>query len=183
MRKAVFFDRDGTLIEEVGYLDSLDKLRIYPESYAAVRLLNAKKVAVIIVTNQSGIARGLFDEDFVRQTHSSLATQMQRQGAIIDAFYFCPHHPSEGSAKYRQNCNCRKPKAGMLLQAAADLGIELTGSFLIGDTLTDMQAADAAGVGGILVATGYGKEAQNGSYRCASNVLEATRLALVEMGL
>jgi D-glycero-D-manno-heptose 1,7-bisphosphate phosphatase len=183
MKGAVFFDRDGTLIEEVGYLDSLDKVQLYPEAYEAVRLLNAKDVLAIVITNQSGVARGFFDEDFVRKTHSFLAALLKQQGALINAFYFCPHHPSEAKGEYRQNCECRKPQAGMLRQAAADWQIELADSFVIGDSITDMQAADAAGARGILLATGYGKGIQNTGYPRFDNVLNATRWALTEMGL
>ena len=121
MNRAVFLDRDGTLIEEVGYLDRLDRLRFFPYSVDAVRLLNAAGFAVIVVTNQAGIARGFFDEAFVEATHGHIADTLAAGGARIDGFYYCPHHPDGTVASYRQACDCRKPQPGMLRRAAADL--------------------------------------------------------------
>ena len=155
---AVFLDRDGTINEEVGYLDCLDKLKIIPAAYEAIRLINLSGVKAIVVTNQAGVARGFFTEKFVRQTHEILQTALLEEKASIDKFYYCPHHPAEGTGIYLQNCNCRKPLPGMLLQAADDLDIELKSSYMIGDTCRDMETAKKAGVKGILVKTGYGRE-------------------------
>jgi D,D-heptose 1,7-bisphosphate phosphatase len=156
---AVFLDRDGTINKEVGYMDSLGKLQIIPAAYEAIRLVNKSCMKAIVVTNQAGIARGFFNEQFVRQTHEILQANLLQNNAHIDKFYFCPHHPTEGTGIYLQNCNCRKPLPGMLLQAAHDLNIELQSSYMIGDTNRDMEAAKKAGVKGILVKTGYGWEA------------------------
>jgi D-glycero-D-manno-heptose 1,7-bisphosphate phosphatase len=155
---AVFLDRDGTINEEVGYLDSLDKLKIIPAAYEAIRLINLSGMKAIVVTNQSGVARGFFNEKLVRQTHEAIQAALLQKKASIDKFYYCPHHPTEGTGIYLQNCNCRKPLPGMLLQAAHDLDIELGSSYMVGDTDRDMEAAKKIGVKGILVKTGYGRE-------------------------
>jgi len=155
---AVFLDRDGTINEEVGYIDSLDKLKMIPAAYEAIRLVNLSGMKAIVVTNQSGIARGFFTEKFVRQTHEIIQSSLLEKDASIDKFYYCPHHPTEGTGIYLQNCNCRKPLPGMLLQAAHDFDIELGSSYMIGDTDRDMEAAKKIGVKGILVKTGYGRE-------------------------
>ncbi|MFA5322206.1 MAG: HAD family hydrolase [Smithella sp.] len=157
---AVFLDRDGTINEEVGYLDSLDKLKIIPCAYEAIRLINKSGMKTVVISNQSGVARGLFTEDFVRQTNDYLQTILSREEAYINNFYYCPHHPTEGTVPYRRVCDCRKPAPGMLVRAAQDLNIDLAKSYLIGDRLNDMEAAKKAGVKGILVRTGYGSELQ-----------------------
>ena len=154
---AVFLDRDGTINEEVGYLDSLDKLKIIPSAYEAIRLINESGMKVVVISNQAGVARGFFTEDFVKVTHEHLQTALRQQGATIDNFYYCPHHPTEGIEPYRQVCNCRKPAPGMLLQAAQDLNIDLKRSYLVGDRFNDMEAGKKIGVRGILVKTGFGQ--------------------------
>jgi len=155
---AVFLDRDGTINEEVGYLDSLDKFKIIPSAYEAIRLINESGMKAVVISNQAGVARGFFTEDFVKITHEHLQTALCQEGAYIDNFYHCPHHPTEGIEPYRQDCNCRKPAPGMLLRAAEDLNIDLTRSYLVGDRFRDMEAAKKAGVKGVLVKTGYGQE-------------------------
>jgi D,D-heptose 1,7-bisphosphate phosphatase len=154
---AVFLDRDGTINEEVGYLDSLDKLKIIPGAYEAIRLINESGMKVVVISNQAGVARGLFTEDFVKITHEHLQIALRQEGAYIDKFYYCPHHPNEGIEPYRQVCNCRKPATGMLLQAARDLNIDLIRSYLVGDRFNDMEAGKKIGVRGILVKTGFGQ--------------------------
>ena len=142
---AVFLDRDGTINEEVGYLDNLDKLKMIPAAYEAIRLINSSGLKAIVVTNQSGVARGFFTEKFVRQTHEIIQTALLEKKASIDKFYYCPHHPTEGTGIYLQNCSCRKPLPGMLMQAEHDLDIELGSSYMIGDTYRDMEAAKKVG--------------------------------------
>ena len=154
---AVFLDRDGTINEEVGYLDSLDKLKIIPSAYEAIRLINESGMKVVVISNQAGVARGFFTEDFVKITHEHLQTALRQQGATIDNFYYCPHHPTEGIEPYRKDCNCRKPAPGMLLRAVQDLNIDLTRSYLVGDRFNDMEAGKIIGVRGILVKTGFGQ--------------------------
>ena len=154
---AVFLDRDGTINEEVGYLDSLDKFKVIPSAYEAIRLINESGMRVVVISNQAGVARGFFTEDFVKITHEHLESVLRKKGAYIDNFYYCPHHPTEGIEPYRQVCNCRKPASGMLLQAAQDFNIDLTRSYLVGDRFNDIEAGKKIGVRGILVKTGFGQ--------------------------
>jgi D,D-heptose 1,7-bisphosphate phosphatase len=156
-RRAVFIDRDGTLNEEVGYLDRLDRLRILPGVVEAVRALRAGGFKIVVITNQSGIARGFFTEGFIQALHAEIQGQLSRQGAPLDGFYVCPHHPTEGKEPYRRVCACRKPEPGLLLRAAEEMGIALRRSFMVGDMLKDVETAERAGAGGILVKTGYGQ--------------------------
>ena len=157
LRPAVFLDRDGTLIEEAGYLDRLERLVFYPYTVDAVRVLNRAGLAVVIVTNQAGVARGIFRETFVAEAHAHIAARLARGGARVDAFYYCPHHPEASVQEYRMSCDCRKPGPGMLLRAAADLDIDLTRSFMVGDRWHDLQAGRAVGARNVLVRTGYGR--------------------------
>jgi D-glycero-D-manno-heptose 1,7-bisphosphate phosphatase len=154
---AVFLDRDGTINEEVGYLDNLDKFKIIPCAYEAIRLINESGMKAVVISNQAGVAKGLFTEDFVKIINKHLQAGLRQNGAHIDNFYYCPHHPTEGAEPYRQACNCRKPAPGMLLQAAEDLNIDLTKSYLVGDRFNDMEAAKSVGAKGILVKTGFGQ--------------------------
>lgn len=155
---AVFMDRDGTICEEVGYLDSVERLRLLPRSSWAIKLLNDRGLKAVVVTNQSGVARGYFSELRLRELHAEMCRQLRVEGAFLDGIYYRPHHPSEGEAPYRQICDCRKPAAGLLLRAAEDLGLDLTASYMVGDRLADLECGHRAGVRGILVLTGYGKE-------------------------
>ena len=158
MQTAVFIDRDGTINEEAEYLNRLDQVRLFPGAAGAIRRINESGMKAVVITNQSGVARGFFDETFVEKTHAYLRDILCVEGATIDAFYFCPHHPTEGKGRYLQVCGCRKPAPGMLLKAAEELGIDLQRSYLIGDALTDIEAGHRAGVKGILVRTGCGEE-------------------------
>jgi len=153
---AVFMDRDGTINEEVSYLSRMEQLRIYPQAYEAIRLINAAGMKAVVITNQSGIARGYFTEDFVRSVHDRINELLGAEGARIDGFYVCPHHPIYGNGIYKQHCQCRKPEPGLFLQAAEELHIDLTRSYMIGDMLKDIEAGKKAGARGILVKTGYG---------------------------
>ena len=154
--RAVFMDRDGTINEEVGYLSRMDQLKIYPHAAEAIRLINASDMKAVVTSNQSGIARGYFTEEFVRSVHDRINELLQAEGARVDGFYFCPHHPVYGIGIYKQDCECRKPKPGLLLRAAAEMNIDLMNSYMIGDMLKDIEAGKKAGARGILVKTGYG---------------------------
>jgi D,D-heptose 1,7-bisphosphate phosphatase len=156
--RAIFLDRDGTINEEVGYIERLDRLVIIPAAFEAIRLINISGFKAVVVTNQAGIAKGLFDETFVKQTNERLQAALSQRGAVIDAFFFCPHHPTEGVPPYRRVCDCRKPAPGLFYQAARNMAIDLAGSFMIGDRYRDMEAAHRAGVKGVLVKTGYGAD-------------------------
>lgn len=156
-RRAVVLDRDGTLIREAGYLDRLERLELYSYTVDAVRMLNRAGFAVVVATNQSGVARGLFDEAFVAETHRHLDAILAAGGARVDRWYYCPHHPAGIRDEYRQDCDCRKPRPGLLHRAGADLDLDLSRSFAVGDRWHDVEAAAAAGVKGLLVRTGYGR--------------------------
>lgn len=176
MKRAVFLDRDGTLIEEVGYLDRLDRIQFFPYSIDAIRLLNRAGFAVVVVTNQAGIGRGFFDETFVESTHRVLSATLTAGSARIDAFYFCPHHPEATRPGYRQACDCRKPQPGLLKRAAQDHDIDLGASFAVGDRLHDLAAGAAVGARGVLVRTGYGSRVatpDHGASAVADNLMGA----------
>lgn len=176
MTRGVFLDRDGTLIEEVGYLDRLDRVQFFPYSIDAVRLLNRAGLAVIITTNQAGIARGFFDEAFVESTHRHLSATLNAGGAKVDAFYYCPHHPDGVVESYRRACDCRKPQPGLLRRAASDHGLDLQRSFVVGDRAHDIAAGTAVGARGVLVRTGYGDRvasANHGAAAVADNLMSA----------
>jgi D-glycero-D-manno-heptose 1,7-bisphosphate phosphatase len=160
MTPAVFLDRDGTLIEEAGYLDQLGRLSMFPFTVDAVRLLNRGGWPVVVISNQSGIGRGLVRESFVAEAHAHIADRLGPAGARIDAFFYCPHHPDATLTAYRARCDCRKPAPGMLLAAAGQLGLDLARSVVVGDRWEDVGAARAAGARAVLVRTGYGTTAE-----------------------
>ncbi len=161
-RRAVFLDRDGTLNEERNYLIQEEDLEIIPGVPEAIRRLNDAGFLVIVVTNQSGVARGYFGLPDVEKLHAALCRKLADAGARIHGFYICPHHPTEGVGELRTNCDCRKGKPGLLLRAAEEHGIEMGASFMIGDKPSDIEAGEAAGCTSLLVKTGYGKETAEG---------------------
>lgn len=150
-RPAVFLDRDGTLNEEVDFLRDPADLRLLPGAAEAVARLNEAGLACVVVTNQSGIARGLLDEADLAVIHAELERGLAEGGARLDALYHCPHHPDFGE---RIDCDCRKPRPGLLRRAAGDLGLDLRQSFVVGDSLRDLEAGAALGVPGLLVESG-----------------------------
>lgn len=154
MRPAVFLDRDGTMIEERGYLGRLDLIEPLPSTADAIRRLRAAGFVIVVVTNQAGVARGYFDEAFVQSAHAHL--DLLLGDAAPDAYYYCPHHPEGTIARYARACRCRKPGPGMVERAAAELGIDVARSFVVGDKWLDIGLANQAGARGILVRTGYG---------------------------
>ena len=156
-RSAVFLDRDGTLIEEVGYLDRPERVDLYPWSIDAIRALNRAGVTIVMVTNQSGVARGFFDEAMVEAVHARIAALLAAGGARLDAYYHCPHHPDGKVAAYACACECRKPGRGLVDRAARDLGIDPLRSFTVGDRWLDVALARTIGAKGVLVRTGYGQ--------------------------
>lgn len=149
-RRAAFFDRDGVLNEDVGFAHRPDQIAWMPGAREAVKRLNDAGFLVFVVTNQGGVARGLYSEEHVRTLHRWMQEELRAVGAHVDAFYHCPHHPDHGEPPYRTDCRCRKPEPGMLLQAMAEWPVEPQGSFLIGDRETDVQAAQRAGIEGTL---------------------------------
>ncbi len=155
-RRAVFLDRDGTLIREKGYLKDPGEVVLEQGAAEAVGRLNRSGFAVVLVTNQSGVARGYHTEEDVAGVHRKIEALLTAGRARLDGMYYCPHHPEGEVEAYRQVCSCRKPAGGLLLRAAEDLGIELEGSYVIGDKLTDAELARRGGLTAVLVTTGYG---------------------------
>ncbi len=155
---AVFLDRDGTIIREVNYLSRLEDIELLPAAAAAIAKLNRRRIPVILVTNQSGVARGKFSEDFVNQSHNYLQKLLRKENAHIDDFFYCPHHPDIGKPPYKTACDCRKPAPGMLLAAAEKHHINLKNSYVIGDKLVDVELGLKTGAPGLLVETGYGRQ-------------------------
>jgi len=158
LRPAVFLDRDGTMIEDVGYLGSLDAVKWYPGTMDAIRLLNRAGYVVCVITNQGGIGLGLFDDAFVQMLHSSLDAELAASGAKIDGWYYCPHHPNATIAELKSPCACRKPGRAMIDAACGEHGIDLSRSWVIGDKAIDVGLAVVVGARGILVRTGYGEQ-------------------------
>lgn len=155
---AIFLDRDGTINEDVNFLSSPEQLVLIDGSAEAIKMINELGLKVIVFTNQSGIARGYLTEDDLHRIHKRLDELLAQRGARIDAYYYCPHHPTEGNGEYRVECECRKPKDGMLQRASREQNIDLKKSFVIGDRCIDVQAGRTAGATTILVLTGYGRE-------------------------
>ena len=154
--EAVFLDRDGTLIEEVGYLDRPERVELYAYTADAIRALNRAGLRTVIVTNQSGVARGFFAESMVHAVHAHIERLLAQAGAYIDAYYYCPHHPDGKVAQYTRACDCRKPGRGLVDRAARELGIDPGRSFVVGDRWLDVGLAREVGAAGVLVRTGYG---------------------------
>src|SRR3954462_4121867 len=158
MTRAVFLDRDGTLIEESGYLDRLDRLVFFPYSVDAVRLLNRAGFALVVVTNQAGIARGIVRESFVAEAHQHIVETLAAGGARVDGFCYCPPHPEGVVEPFRKVCDCRKPQPGLLRRAADDMQLDLKRSFVVGDRWHDVAAGQAVGARGVLVRPGLGRK-------------------------
>jgi D-glycero-D-manno-heptose 1,7-bisphosphate phosphatase len=156
LKKAVFIDRDGTLNVEKSYLYRIEDFEFIPGSPEAIRHLREAGFLVIVVTNQSGVARGYFSLAEVDILHRHIQKELKKLGTCIDAFYACPHHPTEGIGEFRRECGCRKGEPGMLLQAAAEHDINLAASYMVGDKVADVDAGERAGCTPLLVMTGYG---------------------------
>ncbi len=180
MTKAVFLDRDGTINKEVPYLHRIKDLRLLQAAATAIKKFNQLGFLVVIVTNQSGIARGLLNEDKVDEIHAVLIKRLAKKGAKIDAIYYCPHHPSEAKIKkYRIFCRCRKPNVGLIKKAAKEFKIDLRKSFMVGDMTSDILMGKRAGLKTILVKTGFA--GKDGKYNIkpdflANNLSEAVRI-------
>jgi D-glycero-D-manno-heptose 1,7-bisphosphate phosphatase len=156
-RPALFMDRDGCLIEEMGYINHPSRVRVLPRTPEAIARLNAAGIAAVMATNQAGIARGYFSNETLAAVNAELERQLGALGARLDALYVCTHHPTAGEPPYRETCECRKPKPGLLLRAAAELGLDLSRSIMVGDKPSDVEAGQAAGAATVLVLTGYGR--------------------------
>jgi len=157
MRPAVFLDRDGTINEQMGYINHISRFVMLPRAAAAIRLLNDQGIPVVVVSNQSGLARGYFPESLIGEVHAKMTEALAQEGAHVDGIYICPHHPEAKEERFRLACDCRKPKPGMFHKAAADLGLDLDRSYVVGDRWSDLKAAAAVRAKGVLVLTGYGR--------------------------
>lgn len=155
-RPAVFIDRDGTINEQMGYINHVSRFILLAGVPEAIRLLNKNNYLVIIVSNQSGVARGYFPIELLEEVHASLKSSLKERGAFIDGIYFCPHYPDGVVAEYSRDCDCRKPKTGLIDQACSSFEIDLHGSYVVGDRHTDLEFAHRSNLKGILVETGYG---------------------------
>jgi D-glycero-D-manno-heptose 1,7-bisphosphate phosphatase len=155
--QAVFMDRDGTINEEVGYVNHLERFFLLPRAGEAIRLLNQHGLKAVVITNQSGVARGYFPESLIHLVHRRMEALLEREGAYLDGIYYCPHHPYEGSPPYRKKCRCRKPDTGLVEEASKALDLDCSMSYGIGDRGKDLEFSHRIGAKGILVLTGYGK--------------------------
>jgi len=182
-QRAVFIDRDGTISEEVGYINHVSRFRLFPYAASAIKHLNENGWLAIVITNQAGVARGYFSEDMVQTVHAAMTRELESSGARLEAIYYCAHHPSVGEPPYRLDCDCRKPKPGLILRAAKDFDIDLEESWMVGDRYSDVELAGNAGVKSMLVMSGYGRgewEHQRASWTeqpdlVAEDLLEAVR--------
>ena len=156
--RAIFLDRDGTLNEEDGYISSPERFRLYSFAAEAVRLINQSGWKAIVLTNQSGVARGYFTETTLIEIHERMEESLRSQGARIDAIYYCAHHPDYGSPPYRLDCDCRKPRPGLVERAARDFNLDLNRCYAVGDRYRDIEAGHALGARGVMVMTGFGRE-------------------------
>jgi D-glycero-D-manno-heptose 1,7-bisphosphate phosphatase len=189
VRPAVFLDRDGTMVHDVGYLSRLEDLQWFPWTIEAVRLLHRAGFLLCVTTNQSGIALGFCTDAFVRRVHDEMSAAIDAAGGKIDGWFYCPHHPQAAIDALRVECDCRKPRPGMIRQAQTLFDIDLSRSFVIGDKLADVGLAEAVGARGILVRTGYGESELvrhdgriAGTAHVAADLLGAASWILAETG-
>ena len=188
MKRAVFIDRDGTISEEVGYINHPSRFSLFPYAASAVQHLNENGWLAILVTNQAGVARGYFSEDMIQTVHAVMTADLESNGAKLDAIYYCVHHPSVGEPPYRFDCECRKPKPGLISRAAKDFDIDLNESWMVGDRYSDIELARNAGLKSAFVLSGYGRgewEHQRASWTeksdlVAENLLEAVHLIVAQ---
>ena len=155
--RAVFLDRDGTINEEVGYVNHIERFTLIPRVGQAIRLLNQHGIKIVVVTNQSGVARGYFPESLIHLVHQKMQDLLKMDGAYLDGIYYCPHHPDVGEPPYRQKCRCRKPNMGLIEEAVKELDIACSQSYAVGDRSGDIEFGHLFGAKTILVLTGYGK--------------------------
>ena len=181
-RPAVFIDRDGTISEEVGYVNHPSRFRLFPYSSEAIRILNNNGWLSIVITNQAGVARGYFSDDVIVSVHEQLKRDLQEESAQLDAIYYCAHHPSVGEPPYRLDCDCRKPKAGLIKRAAGDFEIDLSNSWMVGDRYSDIELAHNAGLRSAFVLSGYGRgewEYQRSSWKLKPDLVSEDLLEAV----
>jgi len=160
MNKAVFLDKDGTINEDTGYVSHYHDLKLLPHSAEAIKLLNEAGYKVIVISNQSGVARGYLGEDMLQTLNKTLQKKLLVKGAFVDEIYYCPHHAEHGLFPYRRECECRKPNIGLIKKAVKRHNIDLSKSFMVGDHSKDIEAGHKAGTKTVLVLSGHGKESE-----------------------
>lgn len=182
MQAAVFLDRDGTIIEDVGYVRSPEQVKFLPGSVEAIKMLKDAGYKIIIVSNQSGVARGLLTEDMLQTIDKLIRRAILNGGGQVDGSYYCPHHPEHGVYPYKQACECRKPHVGLIKKAVKEHHIDLSKSFMVGDHSTDIETAHRAGIRSAFITTGHGKEEKKNLKEppdhFADNLLEAAKWIL-----
>jgi len=154
---AIFLDRDGTINEEMGYINHISRFKIFPFVVESIKIFRENGFKTIVITNQSGVGRGFFTEELVQRIHQDLNDYLKKNGTKLDGIYYCPHHPTEGKGKYKMDCNCRKPKTGLIKQAVEDHNVDLDNSYMIGDRFKDMIFANNLNIKSGFVLTGYGQ--------------------------
>lgn len=186
MNAAIFFDRDGTIIEDKGYLNSPEQIEFIPGAVEAIKMLKEAGYKTVVITNQAGVARGLVTEDMLQTIDKVLHKWILSGGTHLDGIYYCPHHPEHGVYPYRQVCECRKPHPGLIKRAERDLNLDLSQSYMIGDKATDIEAGKRVGIKTILVLTGRGQQEKNELKEkpdfIAENLLEAAKWILNKKG-
>jgi D-glycero-D-manno-heptose 1,7-bisphosphate phosphatase len=189
MKPAVFLDRDGTINEQMGYINHIDRFHLLDGVTDAIRRLNIAGIPVVVVTNQSGLARGYFPESLLNEVHRRMELLLAEDNAHVDGIYVCPHHPEAREERFRVDCDCRKPKNGLFVRAAGELGLDLGRSYVVGDRWSDLKAAACCGAKGILVLTGYGRgdlayigpQQRIQPHYVAENLLEAVDWILADL--
>ena len=155
-RPAVFIDRDGTINEQMGYVNHISRFVLLPGSAEGIRLLNRHQYLAIIVSNQSGVARGYFPMELIERIHGHMQDLLAKKGANIDGIFFCPHYPRGVVPEYSMECDCRKPRTGLVQKACEEFDIDMKNSYVIGDRFSDIELAERSNLQGIMVKTGYG---------------------------
>ena len=158
MKKAIFLDRDGTINVEKEYLHRIEDFEFEEGAIEALKIFQKLGYTLIVVTNQSGIARGYYTEEDLKKLNGYMVEELKKNGVEIAKCYYCPHHIEKGIGKYKVNCQCRKPNPGMLLKGIEEFHVDVQNSYMVGDRMSDLKAGEAAGVKPILVKTGYGKQ-------------------------
>jgi D-glycero-D-manno-heptose 1,7-bisphosphate phosphatase len=157
LRPAVFLDRDGTINEQMGYINHTCRFQLLPGAAEAIKQLNDVKIPVVVISNQSGLARGYFPEELLVEVHEKMNRLLAEKGAHVDGIYYCPHHPEAKEERFRAACSCRKPKPGLVLEAAEQLNLDPRRSYVVGDRWSDIKTAANCGAKSVLVRTGYGR--------------------------
>lgn len=155
-RPAVFIDRDGTVNEQMGYINHISRFVLLPGAEEAIKVLNSHQFLVIVVSNQSGVARGYFPIELVDEVHAHMRVLLGKEGAFVDGIFFCPHYPRGVVPEYSIECDCRKPKTGLIEKACEAFDVDMANSYVIGDRYSDIELALRLNLEGILVTTGYG---------------------------